>query len=154
MKAFQLVEHGAPGRFELRDVPDPKPSPGEVVVDVRACGLNHLDLWLEEAGLPIKVDLPRTPGGEVAGIISQLGDGVNERAPGVPPGSEPGPGKMPGAPFWRVGDRVAVQSNIFCGQCEFCQRGEESMCLRSQLLGVDRDGGFAERVVVPASALV
>src|SRR5258705_11354672 len=97
MKAFQLVEHGAPGRFELRNVPDPKPAPGEVVVDVRACGLNHLDLWLEEAGLPIKVDLPRTPGGEVAVIISELGQGVNERAPGVPPGSSAGHGTMPRA---------------------------------------------------------
>ncbi len=133
MKAFQLVEHGAPGRFELREVPDPKPAPGEVVVDVRACGLNHLDLWLEEAGLPIKTDLPRTPGGEVAGVISQRGQGVAD---------------------WQPGDRVAVQSNLFCGQCEFCQRGEESMCLRSQMLGVDCDGGFAEKVVVPASSLV
>ena len=133
MKAFQLVEHGAPGRFEPRDVPDPKPAPGELVVEVRACGLNHLDLWLEEAGLPIKVDLPRTPGGEVAGVVSQRGEGVAD---------------------WQPGDRVAVQSNLFCGQCEFCRRGEDSMCLRSRLLGVDCDGGFAEKVVVPASSLV
>ena len=133
MKAFQLVEHGAPGRFELRDVPDPEPAPGEVVVDVRACGLNHLDLWLEEAGLPIKVALPRTPGGEVAGVISQLGAGITD---------------------WRIGNRVAIQSNLFCGKCEFCRRGEESMCLWSRLLGVDCDGGFAEKVVAPASSLV
>lgn len=58
-----------------------------------------------------------------------------------------------GDTLWRIGDRVAVQSNLFCGECEFCRRGEESMCLRSQLLGVDRDGGFAEKVVVPASSL-
>src|SRR5436190_7321052 len=134
MKAFQLVQHGQPGEFELRDVPEPTPQTGEAVVEVRACGLNHLDLWLEEAGLPIKVPLPRTPGGEVAGVISALGEGA--------------------ASSWRRGDRVAVQSSLFCGSCEFCQRGEESMCLRSQLLGVDRDGGFAEKVAVPASSLV
>ena len=81
MKAFQLVEHGAPGRFELRDVPDPKPAPDEVVVEVRACGLNHLDLWLEEADLPIKVDLPRTPGGEVAGVVNQQDDGSRPAKP-------------------------------------------------------------------------
>lgn len=133
MKAFQLIATGAPGKFELRDVPDPAPQPDEVVVDVRACGLNHLDLWLEEAGLPIPVPLPRTPGGEVAGVISQLGAGVKD---------------------WRLGDRVAIQSNLFCGECEFCQRGEESMCLRSKLLGVDCDGGFAEQVAAPASSLV
>src|SRR5215212_8813255 len=118
MKAFQLIGHGQPGKFELRDVPEPQPQKGEVVVDVRACGLNHLDLWLEEAGLPIKVELPRTPGGEVAGVISKIGEGVE------------------GASEWRIGDRVAIQSNLFCGECEFCQRGEESMCLKSELLGV------------------
>lgn len=133
MKAFQLLIHGAPGTFELREVPDPKPLPGEVVVDVRACGLNHLDLWLEEAGLPVPVPLPRTPGGEVAGVIAALGENPGD---------------------WQLGDRVAVQSNLFCGQCEFCQRGEESMCLNSALLGVQRDGGFAEKVVVPVSSLV
>jgi len=133
MKAFQLVANGAPGRFEIRDVPDPKPQPGEVVVDVRACGLNHLDLWLEEAGLPVPIQLPRTPGGEIAGVVAAVGDGVHD---------------------WKPGDRVAVQSNLFCGECEFCRRGEESLCLRGELLGVQRDGGFAERVAVPARALV
>jgi NADPH:quinone reductase-like Zn-dependent oxidoreductase len=134
MKAFQLVAHGAPGKFEWRDVPDPVPRPGEVVIDVRACGLNHLDLWLEEAGLPIPIALPRTPGGEVAGVISSVGEN--------------------GATPWKIGDRVAVQSNLFCGECEFCRRGEESICLKSELLGVQRDGGFAEKVVMPSSSLV
>jgi NADPH:quinone reductase-like Zn-dependent oxidoreductase len=133
MKAFQLVAHGTPGEFELRDVSEPTPRAGEVVVDVRACGLNHLDLWLEEAGLPIPLQLPRTPGGEAAGVISKIGGGVSG---------------------WNAGDRVAIQSNIFCGECEFCQRGEESMCLRGELLGVQRDGGFAEQVVVPERCLV
>lgn len=160
--------------MEIRDVPDPRPQPGEVVVDVRACGLNHLDLWLEEAGLPIKVELPRTPGGEVAGVISELGEGVNERAAGLQPaGGHDDTGRafternaadssrpcqlQTGSTLgetWRVGDRVAVQSNLFCGACEFCQRGEESMCLNSVLLGVQCDGGFAEQVAVPASSLV
>lgn len=139
MKAFQLVAHGSPGTFELRDVPDPQPPPGEVVVTVRACGLNHLDLWLEEAGLPIQPTLPRTPGGEISGVIVELG----ERAPGGTPRAR-----------WRIGDRVAIQSNLFCGACEFCQRGEESQCLQSELLGIQRDGGFAEQVVVPVSSLV
>jgi len=133
MKAFQLLEHGRPGRFELRDLADPVPGTGEVAVRVRACGLNHLDLWLEEGALPIALTLPRTPGCEIAGEVLRLGEGVTG---------------------WRVGDRVAVQSNLFCGVCEFCQRGEESLCLESTLLGVQRDGGFAERVCVPAPALV
>lgn len=133
MKSFQLIAHGNPGKFALRDVPEPQPAADEVVVQVEACGLNHLDVWLEEGGLPVNVPLPRTPGGEVSGRIVELGAAVKD---------------------WQRGDAVAVQSNLFCGECEFCRRGEESLCLRGQLLGVQRDGGFAEKVVVPARTLV
>ncbi len=133
MKALQLVAHGQSGRFELRELPDPRPGPDEAVVSVQACGLNHLDLWLESAGLPIQIPLPRTPGGEVAGIVFSVGNAVKD---------------------WNAGDRVAVQSNLFCGECEFCQRGDESICVKGELLGVSRDGGFAEQVIVPARALV
>ncbi|MEK7706904.1 MAG: zinc-binding dehydrogenase [Verrucomicrobiota bacterium] len=133
MKTIQLIAHGAPGIFELRDLPEPQPGPGEVVVQVRACGLNRLDLWLEEASLPIPLHLPRTPGGEIAGRVLAAATNVSS---------------------WKPGDAVAVQSNIYCGECDYCRRGDESMCLRSKILGVQRDGGFAEKVVVPARALV
>jgi 2-desacetyl-2-hydroxyethyl bacteriochlorophyllide A dehydrogenase len=133
MKAIQLVAHGTPGKFEVRDLADIPPNPGEVIVQVRACGLNHLDLWLEEKALPTPLELPRTPGCEIAGTISRIGSGVLN---------------------WKPGDRVAVQSNLFCGTCEFCQRGEESMCLNNVMLGVQQDGGFAEQVLVPERALV
>ena len=133
MKAVQLIAHGAPGKFEMRELPDPDPRLDDVVVEVTACGLNRLDLWLEEGGLPIALKLPRTPGGEIAGRVIRVGSAVAA---------------------WKVGDRVAVQSNLFCGQCEFCRRGDESLCLRGEILGVQRDGGFAEKVVVPARALV
>ena len=133
MKAAQLTSHGNPGRFTLTNLPDPSPAPDEVLIDVRACGVNRLDLWAEEGGLPIKLGLPRVLGSEIAGTISKLGDDVDD---------------------WLVGARVAVQSNLFCGRCEFCLRGDESICIHGQLLGVDRDGGFAEKVAVPARALV
>jgi 2-desacetyl-2-hydroxyethyl bacteriochlorophyllide A dehydrogenase len=133
MKAAQLIAHGAPGKLELREIPDPLPGPDDVVVQVVACGLNRLDLWLEEAGLPIRIPLPRTPGGEIAGHIAAVGSAVSD---------------------WKPGDSVAVQSNVFCGDCEYCKRGEESQCLNGELLGVVRDGGFAEKVLVPQRALV
>ena len=133
MRALQLLGHGTPGQFRLVDVPDPIPGPDEVVVAVRACGLNHLDLWLEEGNLPVSIRLPRTPGCEIAGDIHQVGTNV---------------------PQWKAGDRVAIQSNLFCGECEFCLRGDESLCLHGKLLGVDCDGGFAELVLVPERSLV
>jgi 2-desacetyl-2-hydroxyethyl bacteriochlorophyllide A dehydrogenase len=133
LKALQLIAQGNPGKFELRDLPDPKPGPGEVVVQVEACGLNHIDLWTETAGLPVPIQLPRIPGGEVAGRIAELGPDVTN---------------------WKAGEAIAIQSNIFCGRCEFCQRGDESICLFGKLLGVDLDGGFAEKVLVPARTLV
>jgi 2-desacetyl-2-hydroxyethyl bacteriochlorophyllide A dehydrogenase len=133
MQAVQLLTHGAPGKFELREVPDPQPLSDEVVVQVQSCGLNHLDLWLEEGALPMPIHLPRTPGGEVAGRVVAVGSDVKD---------------------WRDGDEVAVQSNLFCGQCEFCKRGDESLCLHGKLLGVQLDGGFAEKVAVPERALV
>jgi 2-desacetyl-2-hydroxyethyl bacteriochlorophyllide A dehydrogenase len=133
MKAIQLIAHGQPGQFELRDVPDPRPGPGEVVVQVQACGLNHLDLWLEQGELPIPIQLPRTPGCEIAGRVIEVAADVRD---------------------WKPGDEVAVQSNLFCGQCDYCRRGEESMCLQPVMLGVQCDGGFAEKVCVPQRALV
>src|SRR5688572_10362832 len=117
MRAVQLVQHGIPGTFELKEVAKPLPAPDEVLVEVKACGLNRLDLWAEEAGLPVKVKLPRTLGGEIAGVITDLGDDVDQ---------------------WRLGQRVVIQSNLFCGLCEYCLKGDESICLHGSLLGIDR----------------
>ncbi len=133
MKAIQIIEHGSPGRLELREVPEPAAGAGEVVVRIRACGLNRLDLWHEAGDLPIPLPTPRTPGCEAAGEVASVGPDVTG---------------------WRTGDRVAIQSNLFCGRCEFCQQGEESICVTGRILGVQVDGGFAEKVLVPANALV
>jgi 2-desacetyl-2-hydroxyethyl bacteriochlorophyllide A dehydrogenase len=133
MKAVQLVRQGLPGEFQYREVEKPLLQPGEVLIEVHACGLNRLDLWLEEGGLPVKIELPRTPGGEISGRVAETSKDVKE---------------------WKAGDAVAIQSNIFCGQCEFCRRGDESLCLFGELLGIQRDGGFAEYVAAPARTLV
>lgn len=133
MKALLLQATGVPASHTLAEVPAPVAAPGEAVVRVRVCGLNRLDLWAAGGSLPVRVPTPLIQGCEIAGEILQSPSGSTD---------------------WSVGDRVAVQSNLFCGRCEFCLRGEESTCLNSILLGVQRNGGFAEQVAVPVSSLV
>lgn len=114
-------------------MPDPVAAKDEAVVRVHACGINRLDLWTEQAALPVRIPTPLVQGCEIAGEIISFGTGSSA---------------------WNIGDRVAIQSNLCCGHCEFCRRGAESTCLNSILLGVQRHGGFAEQVVVPISSLV
>lgn len=133
MDACRLVQHGKPGVYEFGGVEDTHPGEGEAVVSVHACGLNRLDLWAEEAALPIPVELPLIQGCEPAGQICELGSGVSG---------------------WKIGDRVAVQSNLFCGACESCAKGDENLCLKGSLIGVQQNGGFAQKMVVPQRVLV
>jgi D-arabinose 1-dehydrogenase-like Zn-dependent alcohol dehydrogenase len=101
MKAVQLVTHGEPGNSNSAMCrTEPRADESSSRSELR---LNHLDLWLEEAGLPMPVQLPRTPGGEIRGRILEVGSDVKD---------------------WKPSDDVAVQSNLFCGECEFCKRGE------------------------------
>lgn len=132
-KQFELVKQGLPGQFQFSQKALTDPGPGEVSIKVAFCGLNHLDLWLEKGMLPIQVPLPRVPGGEISGTIHAVGSGVNSLV---------------------HGQKVVVQSNLFCGHCEYCQEGNVSQCLESQLMGVQVDGGLAEYVTVPARAVL
>ncbi len=119
----------APGSFELRDVARPEPGPGEVLIRVRHCGICGSDLhWYGGATRPPQL----CPGHEIAGEIAQLGEDVEG---------------------WREGDRVVVEPLYRCGQCADCQAGNYQLCRRLQVLGMMRDGGFAEGVVAPAYGL-
>ena len=134
MKAVVLERFGGPEVLQYRDVPDPVPEAGEVVIQVKACTINRgLDLGVRESGLGFGVTLPHTPGADPAGVVTQLGPGVS----GV-----------------RVGDRVVVSPFIACGRCRMCLRGEEHTCASSRVFGVHRPGGDAELARVPASQLI
>ncbi len=133
MKAVIMRRRGGPEVLQVEEVPTPTPGPGEVLVRVYACGLNHLDLYTRAGAQGRKAKLPHILGLEPAGEIAALGEGVDG---------------------WKVGDRVLVGAFIVCGTCEFCQAGMDNLCRRRKILGVDRWGGYAEYVVAPAANLM
>ena len=127
MKALAFNEFGGPDKLKLQDVPDPKIKPNEVLVRVRACALNHLDLFVREGIPALKTPLPFWTGCDIAGEIAAVGAEV----PGV-----------------KVGERVVVNPNLTCGRCEFCMQGEDSLCVKYGILGEHVPGGLAEYVAV------
>jgi NADPH:quinone reductase-like Zn-dependent oxidoreductase len=131
MRAAIFAEHGGPEVVTVEEVDAPEPGPGEVRLKVAASGMNHLDLWVRR-GLPIETTMPHIGGSDVAGTVDRLGAGVGG---------------------WSEGDRVVVNPSLSCGECEWCQGGEESLCTRFRILGEHTQGGFAEYVVAPASNL-
>ena len=133
MKALAFNEFGGPEKLKLQDVQDPKIGPGEVLVRVRACALNRLDLFVREGIPALKTPLPFWTGCDIAGDVVEVGSA----AQGV-----------------QVGERVAVNPNLTCGRCEFCIQGEDSMCLRYGILGEHERGGLAELVKVRAGNLL
>ena len=127
MKALAFHEFGGPDKLKYEDVPDPTIKPNEVLVRVRACALNHLDLFVREGIPALKTPLPFWTGCDIAGEVAEVGAEV----PGV-----------------KVGTRVAVNPNLTCGRCEFCAQGEDSLCVRYGILGEHVPGGLAEYVAV------
>ena len=129
MKALAFDAFGGPETLRLREVPDPTAGPGEVLVRVRACALNHLDIFVREGIPALKTPLPFWTGCDIAGDVAALGPGVT----GL-----------------KVGDRVGVNPSLTCGRCEFCIQGEDSLCVRYGLVGEHVPGGLAELVAVRA----
>lgn len=133
MKALAFKEFGGPEKLQLMDVPDPAPGPDEVLIRVRACALNHLDLFVREGIPALKTPLPFWTGSDIAGDVAAVGT----RVEGV-----------------RVGQRVCVNPNLTCGQCEFCMQGEDSLCVRYGIVGEHVPGGLAEYVKVRADSVL
>jgi NADPH:quinone reductase-like Zn-dependent oxidoreductase len=132
MKAVRFHQHGGPDVLRYEDAPDPEPGPGDVLVRVRACALNHLDLW-ERRGLErVTIPMPHISGSDVAGEVAA------SSAPGVP-----------------VGQRVMLQPGISCGRCEACLSGRDNECAQYEVLGYGgHPGGYAELVTVPAQNVI
>jgi NADPH:quinone reductase-like Zn-dependent oxidoreductase len=132
MKAILFHQHGGPEVLEYADFPAPEPAPGEVLVKLEAAALNRMDLWVRNGWPGLKLEYPHIPGAEGAGQIAALGEGVTR---------------------WQVGDRVVINANLGCGQCDFCQAGQDNRCQTWHLLGETVRGTYAEYVAVPARQL-
>ncbi len=133
MKAAFFEEHGGSDKIIYGDYKDPAPDAGEVVVRVNACALNHVDMLLLDGRYPPPEGLPHVNGCEVTGTIETTGTAVKGLARGA---------------------RVVIFPGFSCGACEFCLRGERTVCLRYGYLGAARDGGYAELVKAPAANIV
>jgi NADPH:quinone reductase-like Zn-dependent oxidoreductase len=133
MKAVIFEQHGGPEVLKLTEVADPKIKANEVLVEVRACALNHLDVWVR-GGLPgIRIPLPHILGNDVAGVVREVGELV----------------------AWaRAGEEVMVQPGVSCGHCAECLAGRDNMCDEYDIIGYRRDGGYAELLAVPGVNLI
>ena len=133
MKAAIFHEHGGPKKLLYEDYDSPTIRPGDVIVQVKACGMNHVDLLLLDGRYPPPGGLPHINGCEVVGLVSEVGDGVTNV---------------------KAGNRVIVFPGFSCEKCEYCLKGERTVCLKYGYLGAARHGGYAELVKVPAENCV
>jgi len=133
VKAVQFTGHGSREVIEYADRPEPTPDATEVKIDVQAAALNHLDVWTRRGMTGLDLEMPHVPGSDAAGVVVEVGAAVTRFEPG---------------------DRVAVSAGVSCGHCEFCRDGEESLCVRYQVIGEHRPGVHSEYATVPADNLV
>ncbi len=149
MRAVILHAHGGPEVLRHEEFPDPTPAPDEVLVRVRACGINNLDTQIRR-GIPgVAIDFPHILGCDVTGEVDSIGEGaMAARA------ARSGTASVGALGPLAVGDRVIVAPGAGCGRCAACDAGDESACLRYAMLGYQRQGGYAERVRVPAASVV
>lgn len=132
MKALYFTEHGDLDVMHYGEVPDPSPGWGEVLVKVRACAINHLDIWVRKGWPGLKLEMPHWCGADVAGDVAAPGEGVSE---------------------WQPGERVVIDPGISTTEDEFTRTGEVSLSPGYHILGEQRRGGACEYVAVPARNL-
>jgi NADPH:quinone reductase-like Zn-dependent oxidoreductase len=129
MKAVRFHEHGGPEVLRYETAPDPKGGAGRAIVRVRACALNHLDLWERKGIERVTLPLPHISGSDVSGEVVESAS-------------------LP------AGTRVMLQPGLRCGVCAACRAGRDNHCIHYDVLGLKSDGGYAELVGIPEENLV
>lgn len=132
MKAILFHKHGGPEILEYADFPTPKPNSGEVLIRLRAAALNRMDVFVRNGWPGLKLELPHIPGADGSGEIVELGDGVSE---------------------FKVGDRVVINANLGCGECEACLADKDNLCKNWHLLGETVRGTYCEYICLPSRQL-
>ena len=120
MNAVVFHEHGGPGKLQYQEVVTPTPGQNEVLVRVKACALNHLDIWIRQGSPAYPMPLPHISGSDIAGVVDQVGSQVE----GV-----------------TKGERVFISPGVGCGRCEQCVAGRDNMCRSYGLIGAMCAGG-------------
>ena len=127
MKATVFHEHGAPEVLQYTDFPTPEVGEHQIRIDVKSVALNHLDPFVR-GGIPgINLEMPHILGSDISGVITEIGPSVDATLD--------------------IGQKVIVDPGLSCGKCEFCIKGEQSLCSRYQIIGEHVRGGYAESFV-------
>jgi len=132
MKAILFHDHGGPEVLEYADFPTPQPQAGEVLIRLRAAALNRMDVMVRNGWQGLKLEYPHIPGADGAGEVAGLGDG---------------------AEGFKIGERVVVNANLGCGECDACTSGRDNLCKKWHLLGETVRGTYCEFICLPARQL-
>jgi len=124
--------HGGPDVLEYSDFPTPEPKQGEVQISLHAAALNRMDVIVRIGWPGLKLELPHINGADGSGVVAALGENVNR---------------------YKIGDRVAINANLGCGECEFCLKGQDNLCRTWHLLGETIRGTYAETICLPERQL-
>jgi len=130
VRAVIFERPGGPDVLEAREIPAPTIAADEVLLEVKACGINHLDLWVRGGALGLEVEMPHVCGSDLVGVAREVGAGVRHVKPG---------------------DKVFVLPTISCGACRECLAGDDNLCRQYDLIGRRRNGGYAELCRVPGA---
>jgi len=130
LKAVRFHEFGGPEKLRFEEAPDPKINPAEVLVRVRACALNHLDIWARGGTRSERIPLPHISGSDISGEIAEVGSLVSGHS---------------------KGENVLIAPGISCGICDYCSNGWDSLCESYKIIGYETQGGYAEYVAVPGA---
>jgi len=132
MKAVLFHQHGGPEVLEYTDFPTPEPKPGEALIRLHAAALNRMDVMVRNGWPGLKLEMPHIDGADGAGEVVEINDNSS---------------------LFNIGDHVVINSNLGCGECEFCLAGKDNMCVNWHLLGETIRGTYAEYISLPIKQL-